>query len=142
MAVKIAWYGHRVEDKTKKQIERGMHVAMRFVEGEVKKLLKVGQPTRRTAHGRVGLNPSREGEPPHVLTGRLRQSITYEVESRRYSVHGRVGTNVVYARRLELGFTGTDSRGRRYHQGQRPFLRPAIQMNKSKIINRIMGGKL
>jgi hypothetical protein len=35
-------------------------------------------------------------------------------------------SNVVYAKRIEEGFHGTDSLGRRYNQPAYPFLRPAL----------------
>lgn len=36
-----------------------------------------------------------------------------------------VGTNVVYARRVELGFVGLDKLGRNYNQAAKPYLYPA-----------------
>ena len=65
-----------------------------------------------------------------VDTGRLRGSITNEVEE----TIGRVGTNVEYARRIELGFVGTDILGRKYNQKPYPYLRPALEKNRSKIL--------
>lgn len=62
--------------------------------------------------------PSRPGEPPHVDTGRLRSSITHEVEETLTGIVGRVGTNVVYGRFLELGTSKMKAR---------PFLRPALR---------------
>ena len=43
------------------------------------------------------------------------------------------GTNVKYARRLEYGFIGKDKLGRHYNQAARPYLRPALAKNLSKI---------
>lgn len=48
-----------------------------------------------------------------------------------------VGTNVEYARRLELGFTGTDSRGRRYHQPARPYLRSALDSQRQNVVREV-----
>lgn len=56
------------------------------------------------------------------LTGTLRRSIRTEVVDRTSVV---VGSDVPYARRQELGFEGPDKLGRVYHQGPRPYLRPA-----------------
>lgn len=36
-----------------------------------------------------------------------------------------VGTNVKYGPRIEFGFVGTDSLGRKYNQAERPYLYPA-----------------
>ncbi len=45
----------------------------------------------------------------HVRTGRLRRSVTPSVSEQSHAVTGVVGTNVEYARRLELGFKGAVS---------------------------------
>ena len=82
----------------------------------------------------VGLNPSKPGEPPHVLSGRLRMSIRYKVKSTTHAVIGYVGTNVEYARRLELGFFGTDSQGHNIQQEPRPFLRSTMLSNAVNIM--------
>jgi hypothetical protein len=61
-----------------------------------------------------------------VDTGRLRSSISHELGRDVRGLHARVGSNVVYARRIELGFDGVDSLGRRYSQHPRPYLRAAL----------------
>lgn len=61
-----------------------------------------------------------------VDTGRLRSSISHELGRDLRGLHARVGSNVVYARRIELGFDGVDSIGRRYNQAPRPYLRAAL----------------
>lgn len=43
---------------------------------------------------------------------------------------GVMGTNVEYARRIELGFVGTDKLGRSYNQAPRPYLRKAYEHHK------------
>lgn len=45
-----------------------------------------------------------------------------------------VGTNVEYARRLELGFTRADSLGRVYNQPARPYLRPSLESESGAVI--------
>ena len=76
-----------------------------------------------------GLGPAAEGEGPEVLTSRLRTSITHRVDDEGDTIVGRVGTNVPYARRLELGFFETASRGHSINQLERPYLRPALPQN-------------
>lgn len=39
----------------------------------------------------------------------------------------RVGPTVIYGRRIELGYHGTDARGRSYHQRGHDFFRPAVR---------------
>ena len=47
---------------------------------------------------------------------------------------GVVGTNVEYARRVEMGFVGADALGRIYNQSPKPYLRPALEKNRSAIL--------
>lgn len=49
----------------------------------------------------------------------------------------RIGTNVVYARRIEYGFVGRDRRGRVYNQAAKPYLRPAFDAKKEAAINAV-----
>ena len=99
---------------------------------------------------------SAPGQPPAVDTGRLRASMTWNIENRQKShpytftggagvtkvpatktkflrIVGLVGTNVEYAPRLEFGFKGTDSKGRQYNQEPRPFLFPAVKRKQKEI---------
>ena len=43
------------------------------------------------------------------------------------------GSNVKYARRIEHGFVGADSLGRRYNQSGKPYLYPAFFMHEGDI---------
>ncbi len=66
-----------------------------------------------------------------LKTGTLRRSIhvlTTELTPTRAVVS--VGPDVPYGRRLEFGFVGKDSLGRNYHQGPRPYMRPAFETQK------------
>lgn len=94
--------------------------------------------------GRVRRTRGRKGQPsrelgwreggPGVVTGFLRNSI----QIRRSSSYGAGGwQNTVhpggpYYRRLELGFVGRDSIGRRYNQPPYPFMRPALDDTVAK----------
>ena len=80
---------------------------------------------------------------PYV-TGNLRRSIHTVGQSRLHAEDGdtlpapghgevHVGTNAEYARRIELGFVGADSRGRVYNQAGQPYLLPALEQNKDEI---------
>jgi phage gpG-like protein len=108
-------------------LERRLTAVAMNIEADVVSSISIGQSVKRTKGGFLrGLGPSAEGQPPHVLYGRLRQSIAKEVMRQVGRVIARIGTNMEYARRLELGFVGTDARGRNIHQGPRPFLQPAL----------------
>jgi len=79
---------------------------------------KKGQPSRTLSWGAGG---------PGVVTGFMRNSIQVRTDT---GGGGHWETTVhpsgPYYRRLEFGFTGTDSIGRRYAQPPYPFLRPAL----------------
>lgn len=77
---------------------------------------------------------SAPGEPPAVLWGKLRQSITHSPPQwEGWVVWTEVGTNVVYARRLEWG--GIDSRGIRILP--RPYFAPTI-LREEEAVDRIL----
>lgn len=82
------------------EVVRFLSAASSIVAARAKRLLSVpgtGRIKGRKA-GRVVHAP--KGEPPYKQTGRLRASMTYEVDPA--TLTARVGTNVEYARRLEL----------------------------------------
>lgn len=54
-------------------------------------------------------------------------------KGRKDTFSATVGTNVVYGRRVELGFVGRDSLGRRYNQAAKPYLYPAYFAHESDV---------
>lgn len=65
---------------------------------------------------------------PNVYTGALRSSLTH-TSVKKFSLgtwYIEVGPTMPYGRRIELGFTGTDSLGRHYDQQPYPYLGPAV----------------
>ena len=69
-----------------------------------------------------------------VDTHDLQRAIHYEaVEETPTRVIVVVGPTVPYGRRIELGYSGTDSKGRTYNQPPHPYLRPAYEENKNKV---------
>jgi len=68
-------------------------------------------------------------------TGTLRRDIRPELLEDGVVV---VGTSVPYARRIEFGFMGKDSRGRSYHQAARPYLRPAFDEKKKEAMGEVV----
>jgi hypothetical protein len=83
-------------------------------------------PARSAALGTQGARP---GEGPGVVTGRLRNSITVTEKGPvgATGYQATVAPTVKYARRLELGFSGSDSLGRVYNQPPYPFMGPALR---------------
>jgi len=141
MAVDIKWTPKIVTKAAAVQIERRMAKAMLTLAGIAQRKISVGQPTRRPknkegeASGPVyGLEPSVAPNPPKVVTGALRKSIVHEVVVEPFAIVGRVGSNLVYARRLELGFSGADSLGRNVNQEARPYLRPSLTENLPRLL--------
>lgn len=119
------WAPEPVIEKVLKLEERRMARAVQVVVGEVKRSINRGN--------RKGTNPSAPGEPPKKVSGRLFLSIKGRVTRSKRQVTGIIGAGTKYARRLELGFVGTDSKGRTYAQAPRPFLRPALVKSSSKV---------
>lgn len=137
MAVQLTPDGPR--KKAMEVMEARMGLAVQRIVREVKLLLNIGGGSLHA--------PSNEGEPPHKQTARLFNSIApgapeslSGVERTDTKVIGTVGTDVVYARRLELGFVGIDAAGRNVHQGPRPYLRPGWAGAKTDV-KKILGAK-
>ena len=109
-----------------------MEQAVAVVQRDIKISLNVGNPG--------GKSPSAPGQPPRKVTARLFNSIFGTVIRNESQILGVVGTNVIYGRRLELGFAGKDSLGRQYNQAPRPFIRPAFVRNRDRV-KQILGAK-
>ena len=90
-----------------------------------------------------GTNPSEPGHAPNIGLGTLRNSITHQVTVDKDEVVGRYGVRIgpatPYAKRLELGFYGTDALGRLQAQAPRPFLGPALKNNRRNIVKWLKG---
>jgi len=72
-------------------------------------------------------------------TGTLRRSVHVEMTDEGIRQVALVGTDTLYARRLEYGFIGEDSLGRVYNQPPAPRWRPAFDHNLAKY-ERIIAG--
>lgn len=66
------------------------------------------------------------GEGPNVATSKYQNSIKKEVLASTTIITAAVGTDAPQGRRLELGFHGADSLGRRYSQDPLPHFGPAL----------------
>lgn len=64
-------------------------------------------------------------------TGTLRRSIESDIDQQAGDVI--VAATAPYARRIEYGFVGSDSRGRNYHQAAKPYMRPAWDEHRAGI---------
>ena len=72
------------------------------------------------------------------VSGNLRRSINVgNVQSGGGHVSVEVGTSEPYAARIEYGFKGVDSLGRRYNQDGRPYLEPAAEAKAQEVADGI-----
>jgi HK97 gp10 family phage protein len=117
--VTIVWYGTERLKEIDARIKIGMEQACSVVEKEAQHSMIPGTGRLYGKH-----RASIPGMPPAVDTGRLRASITHEVESVTGDIIGRVGTNVKYSKWLEHGTSRMEPR---------PFLFPALEVSKSRI---------
>jgi len=114
MAAEFRWYGPEFQVKFKAMIGPNLERAAIYLKGEIKESLRIGNKTGKT--------PSSPGEPPRRRTGRLSGSIAHEVDWPK--LIARVGTNLRYAKFLELGTS---------KMAARPFIRPAVAKARGAI---------
>lgn len=81
----------------------------------------------RDSGGRFLAGGGGRGGGPGVVTGAHRRGIQVIDQGRTgpTGYQATIAPTLIYSRRLELGFEGTDSLGRRYHQPPYPYFRPA-----------------
>jgi len=117
----------KIAEEIKRRAGQGLKAATIFLSSRIKEILSVPAP-RKLVKPKYGApyyratTPATPGAPPRKLSGQLRRSIAWEM--RQSDTVGRVGTNMVYARRLEA-------------QGHR-FLTLAVEMYQNDI-KTIMG---
>lgn len=126
----------------------------RFLENCV---LAGGLPVANQAKTNLNTTPSkaleRAGE-PITLTGNLARSVHVSggrglegstgtdiggLKSSATIAECLVGTNVAYAARIEFGFVGADSLGRKYHQPANAYLRPAFSTSRDAVRSAMLG---
>jgi len=153
---KNIWYTARQVKRIETEVTKRLNLAALILVNDIKQSFtsfKVGNAAgRKIVKVRRGKGKqaskyhvvSKPGEPPAVGTGKLRQSITYNVSLFNKNIVLRVGilkgsaqkqTVLKYARRLEWGFIGKDKLGRNVHQLPRPWLYPAYRRKRQQIIN-------
>ena len=131
----LDWHGEEAMDHVRRRAVGFLTRAAITVTRRAKELLSVpgtaqGRSKKTGRYARVyGAARSKPGEPPRKQTGRLRASVTYEIDER--TLTARVGTNVKYGRYLELG----TKRG----IAPRPWLRRALAECRAKIDSLLSG---
>lgn len=110
---------------TVKEADRATRMATarsaHFLEGEIKKTLS------KASHRKGTPTPSAPGEPPALVTGTLRRSITVKGPLRFGTGRwlAEVGPTVVYGRIQELG--GVTGRGGATRLPPRPYVKPPYE---------------
>ena len=130
----VQWFGKKVTKQFKAETLMKFGKAGALIEGKVKDKLKVKQPTRTTKDGHtVGLDPSKSGSPPKIVTNQLRQSITYET--------GMSGNTFITNIGVEKGSPAEKyALVLEYEAGlNRPYLRSTISGNMKEIRRVILG---
>ena len=137
----VRWDQAKVERAVRILVEERMRLAMITLTNEIQTKISRGQPTERSGRTLRGLDPSRPGDPPKVVTGDLRKSVRSDVTSSPTSVVGRAGATTPYARALEFGVFAKISFGPGAGLAPRPYLRPALHENFRRLVNIIGRGR-
>lgn len=99
----MKWHGREATSLINAEIGRRVDGAARLLRDRAKELVSRGQSVRiygkAAGRSRKGLDPSKPGEPPKIVTAHLRLNIKKEARG----IEARVGTNVPYGKYLELG---------------------------------------
>lgn len=111
----------RVTGEAERTTQREVKRSALNVQNGAKKRAPVGTPESTGVPGYVG--------------GRLRNSITHRIDNN--GLNAEIGTNVVYAKRVEFGFNGVDALGRRYNQRPQPYLFPALEEERGPFLRRL-----
>lgn len=89
--------------------------------------------TRTTKHIGVDYSPSEPYDPPHLMTGNLRRSITHAFDSfKKIVLCGPGGNWAFYGKFLESGTKDGKIK-------PRPFMRPSLDKSKEKIKEQFRG---
>jgi len=144
MATFVKWFGAQVGEFIRNEVETIVKSGCYDIENDAKRSATAYVKTGRE-RASISVNWSGSG----LTYGKIKSPVkgtkhsdgVLEPKAQVGEFVGAVGTNVEYARRLELGFVGTDSLGRNYNQKPRPHLIPAYERNRLKILAKF-GGKL
>lgn len=129
MLKKVMWYGKELEIEVADVSTQAISKGCFYVERDAKPLCPFKTSRLKNSissnwYG-SGMNKGKVAPPAKAEDG---------IEQPTKKLTGYVGSNVEYARRIELGFVGTDSLGRKYNQKPRPYLRPALEKNRKRIM--------
>ena len=101
--------------------DRLEHAAMKIGPAIQKAVKHTGEMGIARIRGNASGRPG-----PNVITGAYRNSWRPEMHGLPHGALCTIGTDLPYGRRLEFGFTGTDSLGRSYAAPPFPHVQPAL----------------
>ena len=119
MAMK--WHGEAVQDRIDQHIGANINAALLYAQGKIITNIGRTQPRVKSGYGYRGLDPSKPGEYPKIVSADLKGSIAIDYDAGTKT--GYVGTNIKYGKDLEAK-TG---------KGKRPWLRRSLMENLDKI---------
>ena len=96
----------QINAEVQKKLGKGIKPAAFFLQARVKECISVPAP-RKIVLSAKGVKyyrattPAIKGAPPRKLSGRLRASIAVEFNDPKNTTIARIGTNVIYGKRLE-----------------------------------------
>lgn len=138
----VKWHPEKPRETIGKFFEKGMLQVVQALRAINVKKLSRRQPTRVSKSGRrYGLDPSEPWTDAKIVDAELRKAQFGIVEVRHDAIVGYTGSNTAYSARIEMGFVGTDSKGRRIDQQPRPTNRRTLLENKDRIFRGILRGR-
>ena len=134
----MKWNGRQAVSLIDAEVGKRVDAAARVLRDRAKELISRGQPVKiygkAAGRSRKGLDPSKAGEPPKMVSGHLRLNVKKE----HSGLEARVGTNVPYGKWLELGTGGGKwtavSAGAR--MAPRPWLSKAVYESAAELQRR------
>lgn len=124
----VIWKGEQFKKRLNAHYEKVLDVTRFQIERDIKSSFG-SSGIKEATKGQRRAHTSKPGEPPHVDTGRLTNSITSERKGLTAKIGSTIkpasGQQASYPLILELGLSQRLG-------GARPFLRPALKKNVAK----------
>lgn len=138
MDFEFRFHGREVRSNVNSNMRARVAAAAYHLQGEViEKLSGIGTGKTYIVPGtNTEYQASAPGEAPAIQLGLLKRSIAVELDE----IQAYIGVRgVPYAKRLEFGYVGTDSKGRVYNQAARPFFNVTYEEHR-EYIKRLLRG--
>lgn len=125
----LLWHGTKALDITHSMLAGRIERAADELHKYIKRQSSRVQPIAVYNGVKYGLNPSKPGEYPKVVTTEFRKSIMHEFD--RASMTARIGSNLRYSIDLQLGTSKLRPR---------PWLSRGVQEMRGRIISILVNG--